>query len=167
MTPDRPSIAHHESTSSPSGRTGERTTFGIAVNGARRVLRRRFRVLRLVRDAYARMAQQSTALAAARHDLGTFLRLLTAWARRSYERVPWTPLLLIAGAVIYFVAPVDLIPDALVGIGFVDDVAVVSAVVRAVRGELERFQAWEAAQEQTDPPRQLHSPSPRTATASS
>lgn len=151
MPPDRPSIAHHESSpSSPA--IGERTTFEIAVSGARRVLRRRFRVLRLVRDAYERMADQSTALAAARHDLGTFLRLLSAWAQRSYERVPWTPLLLIAGAVIYFVAPLDLIPDALIGIGFVDDVAVISAVVRAVRDELDRFQAWET-QRHTDPPK--------------
>jgi uncharacterized membrane protein YkvA (DUF1232 family) len=59
---------------------------------------------------------------------------------------------LIAGAVVYFVAPLDLIPDALIGIGFVDDVAVISAVVRAVRDELDRFQAWET-QQHSDPPK--------------
>jgi uncharacterized membrane protein YkvA (DUF1232 family) len=48
-----------------------------------------------------------------------------------------------AGAVVYFVMPADLIPDLLLGIGFVDDAAVVSAVVRTVRNELDRFRTWE------------------------
>lgn len=57
--------------------------------------------------------------------------------------MPWPSLLLVASAVVYFVTPADLIPDLLPGIGFMDDVAVVSAVVQAVRDELERFRTWE------------------------
>jgi uncharacterized membrane protein YkvA (DUF1232 family) len=48
-----------------------------------------------------------------------------------------------AGAAVYFVVPVDLLPDALPGVGFVDDVLVIRAVVESVRDELERFRAWE------------------------
>jgi uncharacterized membrane protein YkvA (DUF1232 family) len=71
------------------------------------------------------------------------LRLLVRWANRSYRRVSWTPLVFIAGAVLYFVLPTDLIPDAIGAIGFVDDVSVITMVVRRVRDELDRFREWE------------------------
>lgn len=115
----------------------------IALSGAKRVLKRRFRVLLLVRDAYARMSEHARPIESVRDDLSVLLRLMKAWALQNYRHIPWTALLLATSAVVYFVMPVDLIPDALVGIGFVDDVAVVSAVVRAVREELDRFRRWE------------------------
>lgn len=119
----------------------------IALQGAVRVLKRRFRVLLLVRDAYTRLADHAQPMQSARADLAAFLRLLKAWALRQYQRVPWTPLLLVTGAVVYFVLPVDVVPDVLMGIGFIDDVAVISATVRAVRDELDRFRMWEARRE--------------------
>lgn len=127
---------------SPLGPSGQRA-LRIALDGARRVLARRFRVLLLIRDAYARMTDHAPAVRGVRADLAAFLRLLKAWALRQYQRIPWTALLLVAGAVVYFVMPIDLIPDVLAGIGFVDDVAVVSAAVRSVQDELDRFREWE------------------------
>jgi uncharacterized membrane protein YkvA (DUF1232 family) len=115
----------------------------IARDGAKHVLERRFRVLLLIRDAYAHMADHAPSVQGVRTDLAASLRLLKAWALRQYRHVPWTALLLIAGAVVYFVMPADLVPDVLAGMGFVDDVAVVSAAVQSVREELDRFRAWE------------------------
>lgn len=130
------------STASPL-RLGSRRALRIARDGAKRVLERRFRVLLLVRDAYAHMTDHAPSVQGVRTDLAAFLRLLKAWALRQYRHVPWTTLLLIAGAVVYFAMPADLIPDMLAGMGFVDDVAVVSAAVRSVQEELDRFRAWE------------------------
>jgi uncharacterized membrane protein YkvA (DUF1232 family) len=48
------------------------------------------------------------------------------------------------GGLVYFLLPTDVLPDVVPGVGFVDDVAVVSMVVDAVRGEIDRFRAWEA-----------------------
>lgn len=50
---------------------------------------------------------------------------------------------MVVGALLYFVVPLDLIPDALGAMGFVDDVSVISAAVESVRTELQRFRAWE------------------------
>jgi uncharacterized membrane protein YkvA (DUF1232 family) len=115
------------------------------LDAARFVLRRRFRTLRLVRDAYLHLARESRPLDAVRDDVGLALRLVAAWARRQYVHVPWSPLLILAGALVYFVVPTDLLPDALVGLGFVDDASVITAAVGAVRGELDRFRLWERA----------------------
>jgi len=110
---------------------------------AEHVLSRRFRVLFLVRSAYERLLSHSNVLSAVGRDLRTMMRLLLRWATRSYRRVSWTPLVVVAGALLYFVVPLDLIPDALGAVGFVDDVSVISAAVESVRTELRRFRAWE------------------------
>jgi len=115
----------------------------VLSKAASRVLQRRFRVVLLVRRAYERMTAHSSVLSAVWQDLRTMMRLLLRWVDRSYRQVSWTPLLLIVGALFYFVTPLDLIPDALGAIGFVDDVTVITTVVQRLRGELERFRAWE------------------------
>lgn len=118
---------------------------GTVTDAAQIVLRRRFRVALLVRDAYDRMTAHPNVLDAVWDDTKALMRLLVAWASRSYDRVPWSALVLMVGALCYFVLPTDLIPDVLAGIGFVDDVAVISTVVRSVRDELDRFRLWETA----------------------
>ena len=100
-------------------------------------------MLLLVRDAYDRLAGNASAMDAVWDDLQTVMRLLVAWAQDSYRRVPWTPLVLMAAALLYFVLPFDVVPDVLAGIGFVDDVAVITSVVESVRNELDRFREWE------------------------
>ncbi len=51
------------------------------------------------------------------------------------------------GALVYFVAPIDLIPDVVVGLGYADDAAVLAAVIAAVRkyltpGHYARARKW-------------------------
>ena len=113
------------------------------LEAARRVLRRRFRVVLLIRDAYAHLDANADALSAVWDDVRAALRLLVAWTRRSYREVSGASLLLLVAALIYFVTPVDIIPDTLGAIGFVDDVAVIQTSIDAVRAELDRFRTWE------------------------
>jgi uncharacterized membrane protein YkvA (DUF1232 family) len=40
------------------------------------------------------------------------------------------------GALAYFISPIDAIPDALIGIGFTDDAAVIAAGFRAISGQV-------------------------------
>lgn len=129
-----PNTASHSTPTAP---------FRILKEAASRVLQRRFRVLYLVRRAYRQMLSHSNVLSAVWRDLRTMMRLLLRWVDRSYRRVSWTPLVLIVGALLYFVVPVDAVPDALGAVGFVDDVAVISTVVGRIRHELERFRTWE------------------------
>lgn len=110
---------------------------------AARVLQRRFRLVLLLRHAYERMTAHSSVLSAVWTDLQTMMRLLVRWADRSYRRVGWSPLVLMVGALLYFVVPADVVPDALGALGFVDDVTVITTVVRRVRDELDRFREWE------------------------
>ena len=73
-------------------------------------------------------------------------RLFKAYASGKYKNIPWKSLLLITAALIYFVSPVDLIPDVLLGIGFTDDFAILLMVYKSVHSEIEKFLDWERSQ---------------------
>ena len=69
--------------------------------------------------------------------------MLKAWLKGNYKEIPWTTLVMIVAVLLYFVNPFDLLPDFIYGIGFVDDVAIISAVVRSLASDLKSFRAWE------------------------
>ena len=75
------------------------------------------------------------------------LRLLRSFCNGKYRRVPWESLISIIVAIAYFTSPLDLIPDFLPGIGYVDDVIILRFVYRSVKDELERLMEWESGVE--------------------
>lgn len=75
--------------------------------------------------------------------LTALFRLLRAYTRGEYRDIPWTSIVLVTAGIIYFVSPVDLIPDVLAGIGFIDDAAVIAFVVKQIKADLDNFLAWE------------------------
>jgi uncharacterized membrane protein YkvA (DUF1232 family) len=73
------------------------------------------------------------------------LRLLRAYWRGDYRQVPLPSLILIVAGVLYLVSPIDIIPDFLVGVGFVDDAAVLAWVIGQITTVLDEFLNWEAS----------------------
>ena len=72
---------------------------------------------------------------------------LAAWYCATDPVTPTHAKAVIFGALAYFVAPIDLIPDVIVSLGFTDDAAVLGAAVAMVqkymRAEhMEKARAW-------------------------
>jgi uncharacterized membrane protein YkvA (DUF1232 family) len=68
---------------------------------------------------------------------------------------PTTPTrarLTLIGALAYFVAPLDFVPDLLLGLGFVDDVSVLLAALAAVRSSVKPEHREAARRALADPP---------------
>jgi uncharacterized membrane protein YkvA (DUF1232 family) len=72
--------------------------------------------------------------------------MVRAYKQGAYKEVPWRSLLLVLAALIYFVSPVDFMPDFLPLLGFTDDVAVILWVYSSIRGDIEKFRGWESNQ---------------------
>ena len=75
--------------------------------------------------------------------LQTMLRLVRAYHRGDYDKVPPNSLLWIVAALNYLIDPFDLIPDATPVLGFVDDATVVEFVTDNTRQSLDDFMMWE------------------------
>lgn len=89
------------------------------------------------------MRSVASLLSAARGDLRIFSRMLLAYRRGEYRRVPWAALGAIAGAIVYLVLPLDLIPDFILGLGILDDATIVGLALGAIRREIGHFARWE------------------------
>lgn len=77
-------------------------------------------------------------------NLKTVFRLLQAYFSKQYTAIPWGSIALVVGAVIYFVSPIDLMPDWFPLSGFIDDAAVLMFVIRQINADLKLFLQWEA-----------------------
>lgn len=70
-------------------------------------------------------------------------RLVKAYASGEYRAIPWKSLVSIVAVLLYFVNPIDLIPDFLPLIGLADDVALTIWLFNSVGKDLAAFEAWE------------------------
>ena len=68
--------------------------------------------------------------------------LLRHYANGSYRHVETKHIIFILAGMIYFLSPVDLIPDILPLVGFADDIALFSFIYNSVSKELEKFEIW-------------------------
>ncbi|MCP5464236.1 MAG: DUF1232 domain-containing protein [Deltaproteobacteria bacterium] len=113
-------------------------------NKAAKDLKDSKKVQALVRAAAEKIKRQGSGFFKnGREQFQTLLRLLKAYAKRDYTVVPWRSLVLMLTAVLYFVMPLDVVPDFLFSLGLLDDIAVLSWVMKAVQKDLDRFQDWE------------------------
>ncbi|MBS7689929.1 DUF1232 domain-containing protein [Pseudomonas lalucatii] len=90
--------------------------------------------------------RQGWRLAALQEDLRLLQNLCLAWWRGEYRAIGGEALLAVVAALLYFVTPLDALPDWLVGVGFIDDLAVLAWVLRTWSSELDAFRAWREAQ---------------------
>jgi uncharacterized membrane protein YkvA (DUF1232 family) len=81
----------------------------------------------------------------AKYKLGVFSRMVTAYASGKYRSVPWKTIMTILAAIIYFLNPLDLIPDIVPIMGFTDDFGVLVWVYSTMSLEIDKFLAWEKA----------------------
>ncbi|TDU63197.1 uncharacterized membrane protein YkvA (DUF1232 family) [Prosthecobacter fusiformis] len=67
------------------------------------------------------------------------------WAGR-YREVPYWVISASALAMLYVLNPADVIPDVILGVGYLDDATVVAFCLKLIDRELEKYKAWQAAQ---------------------
>ena len=109
------------------------------------------RLRALIRRSQAQLREDRSRIGSLRADVPRLVRLGAAIARGDYRRLPWKSIFLLAAGLLYFVTPADLIPDFILGTGFLDDAVIVAYVMKAIRDDLTKFEDWELANEPADP----------------
>ena len=75
-------------------------------------------------------------------DIPVLISLVRAYVDKTYVEIPIGSILAIIGALIYFLSPVDLIPDIIPGVGYLDDVAVVGVAFKLVHDDVAEYKKW-------------------------
>ena len=96
--------------------------------------------------AAAALQHPGRSLAGVARDGRALVRMARASVSGRYRRLPRRSLVAVVAGLIYFLDPLDAIPDVIPLIGFLDDAAVLAWVIARVRRDLDEFLVWEAGE---------------------
>jgi uncharacterized membrane protein YkvA (DUF1232 family) len=97
----------------------------------------------MVLDKVGQVTGRSAKMQEAKKLLRTFVRMVRAYANGSYRVTPVKSIVTIVLGLLYFVMPLDFIPDFIPIAGFLDDLTVLFMVAKGIRSDLEAFEDWE------------------------
>ena len=75
-------------------------------------------------------------------EVPRMIALLKDRAQKDYLEAPTKTLVLIVAALLYLVNPKDIIPDKYLGVGLIDDAAVIAACIALTKTDLDAYKAW-------------------------
>ena len=77
-------------------------------------------------------------------DLVSMVEMVDAYIHQEYKDVPVTSIVSAIAAILYVLSPIDLIPDIVPIVGYIDDAAVVLLVLKlGVGNDLKKFKNWQ------------------------
>ncbi len=79
-------------------------------------------------------------------DLRLLFSIVQDYISGKYRAVPYWSIAAIVAALLYVLNPMDLIPDFIPGVGYLDDAAVVALCLKMVEQDLHAYRAWKEAQ---------------------
>lgn len=110
-----------------------------AVKTAKRLYKNKKEVKKLLAKADKKTHAESHTIGDdLKSDLKTLMLMLRHWLNGSFK-ISFKTLIYVIAGIVYFVNPLDLVPDFIFGLGFVDDAAVLALVIRRINKELLRF----------------------------
>lgn len=79
-------------------------------------------------------------------DVKLFFCMLKDFFKGKYTNVPVGTIMTIAGTLLYVFLPVDIIPDFLLFIGYLDDGAMLALCVKMLNSDLTKYKEWKETQ---------------------
>mgnify|MGYP002510007270 CR=1 FL=1 len=75
-------------------------------------------------------------------DVPTLCLIVKDYVQGNYKEIPLATMAMLVVALVYFVSPIDLIPDVIPIIGQVDDAVVIAIAVGAAHNDLAKYKEW-------------------------
>lgn len=128
--------------------------FSVFMNRAGRLLGRPFKAVLVLNEVANKLASKESGDKFKQvFDVGrTLVRLVRNYMSGEYRQVETSTVVSALGVLLYTLSPVDLVPDFIPVVGFLDDLALISWFIEKFQGEILRFREWEKthAAEETD-----------------
>ncbi|OZM56485.1 methyltransferase type 11 [Lottiidibacillus patelloidae] len=97
----------------------------------------------LLKKALSKAKTRQSSLADVWEKLHLLLELVQAWKKGDYKEIPRKTIVTVIATILYFVSPLDLVPDFIAGLGIFDDAAVIAFAVKQISTDLDKFKLWQ------------------------
>ncbi|GAB3823672.1 YkvA family protein [Pontibacter rugosus] len=89
-------------------------------------------------------------------SLQLLTRMIKAASSGDYKEIPAATLVGGIAVLLYFIMPIDVIPDVIPVIGLLDDATLLAWFMTSIKVELDKFKEWEATRPIKVEPQQAH-----------
>lgn len=83
-------------------------------------------------------------------DIRLLVCMIQDYANGNYKEVPLSSIIIAVAALVYFLSPIDLIPDAIPIVGYLDDAAVVGFALTTIHNDIQSYRQWAESIEQDE-----------------
>jgi uncharacterized membrane protein YkvA (DUF1232 family) len=97
----------------------------------------------LLKKAISKAKSRQSSLTEVWEKLQLLFELVKAWTKGDYKEIPRKSIIMIVATILYFVSPLDLVPDFIAGLGLFDDAAVIAFAVKQISTDLDKFKLWQ------------------------
>lgn len=130
-------------------RISENAIFSFFLRKATSLFGKRAKVLLLLRDAYTKLIDvksDKSGFAQVRDVMFSFIRLVQSYFRGEYRNVSKKSIIVGIATLLYFIFPIDIIPDVIPLIGYADDISLMAWFIKSFQEELTKYREWEQTQ---------------------
>lgn len=100
-------------------------------------------ISRFLDEAFLKIGESTEYFYKFQDSLIALVRMMRTWVKGDYQNISTKSIIAVVVALLYFVNPLDLIPDFIPIIGQVDDIFILGYLIKTVNKELDRFMVWE------------------------
>lgn len=77
-----------------------------------------------------------------KQQINLLFSMLKDYKNKKYTSVPWLSIAAITFALLYLLNPLDLVPDFIPLIGYIDDASVIGITLKLISEDIEAYQKW-------------------------
>ncbi len=75
-------------------------------------------------------------------DIACLVSLIRSYIKKDYMDVPLGTIISATSTLIYIVSPVDLIPDTIPVVGYIDDILLLKWVLASIKSDTDEYKKW-------------------------
>lgn len=122
--------------------------FSVFISRATKLLGKPFQVVTILNEAADKLADKESKTNKFRQLFEvalTLVRLVRSYVSGEYRDIATGTIVSGLAVLLYVLSPIDLVPDFIPVIGFLDDLSLVSWFLSKFQGEITKFRTWEQA----------------------